>query len=144
MKKAIRNAMMILAGVSMIFAAAGNAVADEVVSVGGVQISAADFAGIKSRVAGEPASHRVYAVKSDAVSVGPAQVAGADFNRVQSLVAGDAAMADAAVYAKAGEMVNIGSVAIDKAEFDAVRSMVGDGLAVRLAQRIQGAGAALN
>ena len=144
MKKAIRNAMMILAGVSMIFAAAGNAVADDVVSVGGVQISAADFAGAKARVAGEASGNRVYAVKSDAVNVGPVQVARADVNRVQDLVAGNASMADAAVYAQADEMVNIGSASIEKDEYNAVRSMVENGSVARLAQRIQGAGAALN
>jgi hypothetical protein len=144
MKKAIRNAMAILAGVSIIFAAAGNAVADEVANIGGVQISASDFAGVKARVAGEPSGNRIYADKSDAVSVGPVQVAKADFNGVRSLVAGDASIADAAVYARAPEMVNLGSVAIDKAEFDAVRSMVENGSMARLANHIQGAGAALN
>jgi hypothetical protein len=144
MKKAIRNAMMILAGVSMIFAVAGNAAADEAVGVGGVQISAADFAGVKSRVAGEAAGSHVYAKKAEVINVGPVQVASADFNGVKSLVAGDASLADAAVYAQAPEMVNVGSVAVDKAEFEAVKAMIGDGPAARLAQRIQGAGAALN
>ena len=144
MKKAIRNAMMILAGVSMIFAAAGNAVANDVVSVGGVQISAADFAGVKARVAGEASGNRVYAVKSDAVNVGLVQVARADVSRVQDLVAGNASMADAAVYAQAHEMVSLGSAGIDKAEFNAVRSMVAEGPAVRLAHHIQDAANGVN
>ena len=139
MKKAIRNAMMILAGASMIFAAVGNAAADEVVNVGGAQISAADYYAIKARVAGEPAGDRVFAKKAEAVNIGGVELARADVDRVRAVVTGDASVADAAVYAQAPEEVNIGAVSMDKAEFEAIRAKVDGGPMVRLAQRIQDA-----
>ncbi|MBI9083609.1 MAG: hypothetical protein JEZ11_08420 [Desulfobacterales bacterium] len=139
MKKAIRKAMMVLAGVSMIFVAAGPAAAGDVVNVGGVEISAADFMAVKARVAGAPAGEGVYAQKAESVNVGTVELARGEFEKVKAIVAGNASVADAAVYAQAPEMVNVGPVAVDKADFEAVKAQVSGGPVVRLAQHIQGA-----
>ncbi|MBI9083149.1 MAG: hypothetical protein JEZ11_06085 [Desulfobacterales bacterium] len=139
MKNAIRKMMIVLAGVSIIFAAAGNAAAGDVVNVGGVQISAADYMDIKARVAGEPSGDRVYAKKAEAVNVGQVQMARSEYESVKAIVAGNASVADAVVYAQAPEMVNVGPVAVDRAEFEAVKNMVGGGPVVRLAQHIHSA-----
>ncbi|MBI9083281.1 MAG: hypothetical protein JEZ11_06745 [Desulfobacterales bacterium] len=138
MKNAIRKAMMVLAGVSVIFAAVGNAAADQMVNVGGVEISAADFMAVKARVAGAPAGDRVYAQKADAVNVGPVELARGDFDKVRSIVAGEASVADAVVYAPVNETVNVGPAAVDMADFEAIKAQVSGGPVVRLAQRIQG------
>ena len=134
MKKAIRNTMMILAGAFMIFAAAGNAAADDTLSVGGVQVDAADFAAVKAQVAGQPAGDRVFAQKADAVNTGAVEMARADFDKVRDIVAGKASVADAAVYAQAPEMVNLGPASVEKAAFDAVKANISNGPMVRLAQ----------
>ena len=139
MKKTIRNAMMILAGVSMIFAAAGNAAADEMVNVAGIQISKADFLDIKARVAGEPAGNRVYAKKSETVNLGGIDLAAEDAGQLKAMVAGDIALADAAVYASAPEMVDLGIVTLERADFEAIKAQVNGGPVVRLAQRIRSA-----
>lgn len=133
MKKAIRNTMMILAGASMIFAAAGSAAANDAIGVGGVQVDAADFAAVKARMAGQPAGDRVFAQKADAVNAGAVQVARADFEKVRDILVGKASLADAAVYAQAPEMVNLGPASVEKAEFDAVKAGIGHGPTVRLA-----------
>ncbi|MBI9083285.1 MAG: hypothetical protein JEZ11_06765 [Desulfobacterales bacterium] len=138
MKNAIRKAMMVLAGVSMIFAVAGPAAAGEVVNVGGVEISAADFMAVKARVAGAPAGDRVYAQKADAVNVGGIDLARSEFENVKEIVAGKVSVADAVVYAQAPEMVSVGNVAVDRAAYEAVKAMVSGGPVVRLAQRIHG------
>ena len=138
MKIAIRKAMMVLAGVSMMFAAAGPAAAGDVVNVGGVEISRADFAAIKARVAGAPAGGRVYAQQAESVNVGPVALARSAFEEVKAIVAGNRSLADAVVYAQAPERVNVGPVAIDKADFEAVKARVSGGPVVRLAQRIHG------
>ena len=139
MKNTIRKAMMILAGVSVMFAAVGNAAADETINVGGVAISAADFMAVKARVAGEPSGDRVYAQKADAVNVGPVELARGEFEKVRDIVAGRASVADAAVYAPAAETVSVGPAAVDKADFEAIKAQVSGGPVVRLAQRIHGA-----
>ena len=139
MKKTIRNTMMILAGVSMIFAAAGNAAADEMVNVAGIQISKADFLDIKARVAGEPAGNRVYAQKSETANLGGIELGAEDAKRIKALVAGDASLADASVYARSPETVDLGIVTLEKADFDAIKAQVSGGPVVRLAQRIHSA-----
>jgi hypothetical protein len=141
MKKAMRNAMMILAGVSMMFAVAGNAAADEMISVGGVQVAAADFQAVKAQVAGQPAGDRVYANPAGAVNVGGVELAGADVDRVRAVVAGKASVSDAVVYAPASETVDLGPAAVEKADFEAVKAEVSGGPMFRLAQRIQDASA---
>ena len=136
MKKTIRNTMMILAGVSMIFAAAGNAAADEMINVAGIQISKADFLDIKARVAGEPAGNRVYAKKSETVNLGGIDLAAEDAGQLKAMVAGDLSLADARVTAGSPEVVDLGIVTMEKADFEAIKAQVSGGPVVRMAQRI--------
>ena len=139
MKNMIRKAMIVLAGVSVIFAAAGPVAAGDVVNVGGVDISAADFTAVKSRVAGAPAGDRVYAQKADAVNVGAVELARGEFDRIKAIVSGEASLAHTVVYAPAPEVVNVGNVAMDAADFEAAKAQASGGPVVRLAQRIQSA-----
>ena len=135
MKKAIRSAVMVLAGVSMILMA-GSAVAGDMVNIGGVLISKADYQDIRSMVAGHPSGNRVYADKAESVNVGPIEVARSEFENVKEIVAGKASVADGRVYAQSPKMIGVGQVAVSEAEYQAVKEKISGGPVVRLAQRI--------